>query len=196
MNHSAANHQNCITRALKQLSEGEAIASEDLLFQIYGELRRMAAGKMKSEGPGHTLEPTALVHELWAKIAASDQAPSWPSRSHFFSWASKAMGNYLCDHARHKRTAKAGGGHFRIELDVCELIPGLDSPEATIDVLDAIKELATIDDSLASIVELRVFGGLSYADIADIQEVSEAKIKRSLQMAGGWLRTRFDRCPS
>lgn len=180
-----------LTHLLHRVSDGDTSASEELLLVAYGELRSIAGSHMRRENPGHTLQPTALVHELWAKIAATTEVPTWPSRGHFFRWISKAMGNYLRDYARQKKSQKAGGSHVRITLEGCDFATTGDTQEGVLDILDAIEELSTIDDKLGSIVELRVFSGLSYLEIADALELTESQVDRSLQAARAWLQNKL-----
>ena len=111
-----SNNHAQITELLKSYSDGNEGARDSVLLVLYEELRGMASQKMRRENIGHTLQPTAIVHELWAKLAKAEQVPFWPSRGHFFKWASKAMGSYLLDHARHKNSQKAGGNAVRITL--------------------------------------------------------------------------------
>ena len=181
-----------VTGLLKLFSEGDGAASEELLLLIHDELRLLAKGHMRREREDHTLQPTALVNELWAKMVAMEAVPIWPSRGHFYKWTSKAMGNLLRDHARRKNSQKAGGDHFRITLEASDLIAGQLDDTGMLDILDALEQLSKLDAELASIVELRAFGGFSYAEIADTLECSEREVDRSLQAARSWLRHRLD----
>ncbi len=180
-----------VTQLLKQFSDGRVEAKDEILLLFYDELRGMASGKMRRENAGHTLQPTALVHELWSKFESSEQRPEWPSRGHFFKWASKAMGNYLRDYARHKNSQKAGGDHVRISLEGHELLSETDSQDGVLDVLEAMEELAAIDSQLSEIVELRAFGGLNYQEIAEVLGLTDSKVDHSLQSARSWLAHRL-----
>ncbi len=188
MNESSADD---LTHLLHRVSNGDTSASEELLLVAYGELRSIAGAQMRRENAGHTLQPTALVHELWAKIAATEEVPTWPSRGHFFRWISKAMGNFLRDYARQKNSQKAGGNYIRITLEGCDFASQSDSQDGVLDILEAIEELTSIDDQLGSTVELRVFSGLSYLEIADALDLTESQVDRSLQAARAGLQNKL-----
>ncbi len=182
--------QGDVTKLLAKIAKGDAAASEEFVAVLYRELHRMAGRKMKRQRVDHTLQPTALVNELWAKISALDETPNWPSRNHFYKWASKVMGNLLLDHARKKGSQKAGGNHIHISLEGTDLVPGENSEEGIVDILDAIQELSRVNERLGSVVELRSFGGLSYNEIGVVLSLSESQVARSLHMARAWLETR------
>src|SRR5206468_10747391 len=132
---------------------GDAKATDELLPAVYEELRRLAAHKMASEAPGHTLQPTALVHEAWMRLAASNQQ-NWQNRAHFFAAAAESMRRILVEHARRKQSLKRGGGIEHEELD--ESVLTLTAPpEELLAVHEALDQLAREDPAAAELVNLR-----------------------------------------
>src|SRR6058998_2996721 len=109
-----------VTRILRRLEQGEAVAADQLLPPVYEELRQLAAQKLAHEQPGQTLQATALVHEAYLRLVGGEQTQDWDSRGHFFAAAAEAMRRILIDRARHKQTRKAGGGRRRLDLDAIE----------------------------------------------------------------------------
>ncbi len=161
----------------------------DLLPLVYEELRRLAEHYLRGEPAGQTLQPTALVHEAWLRLAGRG-GDSWGNRAQFFSVAARAMRHLLIDHARRRRAAKRGGDHRPVPLD------GADAPAAKRDddliALDeALGDLATLDPELARVVELRFFGGLSVQETATVIGVAPITVKRTWRMARGWLQRRI-----
>ncbi len=181
-----------MTQILELFSRDHVGAQGELLPVIYTELRRLAQSHMRRAGFGHTLQATALVHELWTKIAGLERKPDWPSRGHFFKWCSTVMGNLLRDYARKKRSQKSGGRHIRIALEGGDFAAKSSSIEGVIDVLDAIDDLSKVDSKLGTIVELRAVVGLTYREIASRLELSEPQVDSSLHAARAWLRVRLD----
>jgi RNA polymerase sigma-70 factor, ECF subfamily len=183
-----------ITALLLQLGEGNREVEERLIPQIYGELRRLAGQYMRRERGNHTLQPTALVHEAYARLVQQPQVP-WQSRAHFFASASRLMRNILVDHARAKRAGKRGGIQHQVTLDEAFL----PSKERLIDVLaldEALDHLAGFDARQARIVELHFFGGLTFEEIALVLQVGERTVKRDWSMARDWLRGELSKRPS
>ncbi len=187
-----ANEPLGVTELLKQLTSGDEQTPDKLILEVYGELKSLASGKMRHQNPGHTLQATAVVHELWSKLMASEHTPQWSSRGHFYKWASKVMGNLLRDHARHKYSQKAGGQHCIVSLEGEEGLAESPSQDGVLDTLDAIEQLVQVDPELGSIVELRVFGGLTYKDIAVATEHTESQVEHLLRAARSWLRLRLE----
>ena len=153
---------------------------------VYDELHRAAARAMRGEAVGHTLQPTALVSELYLRL--SDQSgPDWQNRTQFFRVAAKIMRQVLVDHARARLSEKRGGGARVITLDE---LSDQTSTEGPIDVLalnDALERLAVLDPDQATIVELRYFTGLSIRETADALGISPATVKRDWAVARAWL---------
>jgi len=176
------------TRLLRRIEGGDRDAAGELLPLLYGELRRLADIAMADERTGHTLQPTALVHEAWLRLMGGEGAPHAEGREHFLRLAARAMRNVLVDHARARSAQKRGK---RVETDQLERIAGA-FEERAIDVLalhEALEKLTTLDDELAKLVELRFFGGLSIPETAKALGLSTATIERDWRTARAWLRT-------
>jgi len=177
---------NSITAMLGQLTAGNREVEARLIPEIYEELRRLARNFMWQERGNHTLQPTALVHEAYAKLVQQEQVP-WQSRAHFFAAASLLMRHILVDHARARRAGKRGGVQQQVTLDDVML----EAKDQSIDVLalnEAIERLATLDARQAKVVEMHFFGGLTFEEIALVLEVSERTAKGDWSMARAWLR--------
>ncbi|MEK7953200.1 sigma-70 family RNA polymerase sigma factor [Luteolibacter soli] len=173
-----------VTRVLNAVAAGDDSASATLLESIYGELRRMAAGKMASERSGHTLQATALVHEAWLRLADGDQ--NWNNRRHFFGAASEAMRRILVENARRRATEKRGGGLAATALD--EELHGIASEdEKLLQIHEVLDALETEDPLKAKIVKLRFFAGLDHNEIAALLDLNEKTIRRHWELAKVWL---------
>lgn len=174
-----------VTRLLQAWSRGEGGALDALVPLVYGELRRQANRYLGRQRAGHTLQPTAVVHEAFLKLVGHKNV-SWNGRSHFFAVASKAMRQVLVDHARKKHAEKRGGDASRIVLD-----EGVAStPPRSVDLAaldDALKRLEALDAEQARIVELRFFGGLTVEETAEVLGSSPATVKRAWRSARAWL---------
>lgn len=163
--------------------------AEELLPQVYDELRRLARGYMARENRGHTLEPTALVHEAWVRMADQSRV-DWQGRTHFRAVGAQMMRRVLIDHARKREGQKRGGGLQRVTLGDTLLRP----PEAEVDLPellaldDALGRLADLDERQARVVELRCFGGLTHAEIAETLGVSERTVGSDWKHGRAWLR--------
>ncbi|MCZ6836967.1 MAG: sigma-70 family RNA polymerase sigma factor [Planctomycetota bacterium] len=179
-----------ITNTLNELKAGDESAYERLLSVVYEELRVLASSYIKRQDPGHTLQPTALVHEAYMKLVQQEN-PSYHNRVHFFAVAAKAMRQLLIDHARKKNAAKRGEGWERVTLSGV-----YDHKTHDIDVLDldeALNELATLDEQQARIVELRFFGGLTIDETSEELGISTSTIEREWRAARAWLSGRLTR---
>ena len=155
---------NDFTQILQTIEEGKAQPHE-LLPVVYDELRRLANHKMSGESQGHTLQPTALVHEAWIRLAGPNNNATWENRAHFFGAAAEAMRRILVDHARKKQSQKRGGGAPHEPLD--EAMITLDSSsDELLAVHDALDELATDDARAAELVKLRYFVGMTMDEAA------------------------------
>ena len=180
-----------VTRLLEEARAGDPSALNRLLPLVYDQLKAVAAQALHAERPGHTLQPTALVHEVYMRLV--DQRAPWRDRAHFFGIAAQAMHRILVDHARARRASKRGGSAARVSLDETN-----DGPAETVveldDVLEideALTELAALDALEARIVELRYFGGLTIEESAEALNVSPATVKREWRMARAWLYRRL-----
>jgi RNA polymerase sigma factor (TIGR02999 family) len=181
-----------ITRLLIAWSEGRREALDDLMPIVYADLRRVAAGYMRRETPGHALQPTALVHEAYVRLIDQTQV-KWRNRAHFFGVAAGMMRRILVDNARRRRADKRGGGWERVTLAGDEA--AADSRKA-IDVLalhEALERLAAFDPQQARIVELRYFGGLTIEETAEVVGISPATVVREWTIAKAWLRADLSR---
>jgi RNA polymerase sigma factor (TIGR02999 family) len=178
-----------LTAVLRAWSDGDPAAEAKLLPLVYDQLRRQAAHQLRRERPGHSLSPTAVVHELYLRLVPQERA-SWVNRAQFFAVASRLIRRVLVDHARARRTAKRAGGWQRVTLadDVVEAGP----PDLDLLALDrALEELAALDARRARLVELRYFGGLSLDETAAALGVSAATVSREWQLARAWLHRRL-----
>jgi RNA polymerase sigma factor (TIGR02999 family) len=182
----AAPPRDDVTRLLASVSAGDRAAFESLLPLVYDELRRRAGAMMRREREGHTLQPTALVHETFLQLIHQERV-DWRGRAHFFAVASQLMRRILVDHARGRLRRKRGGGDVRVSLD-----EGLGlSVERDADVVavdDALRRLAEMDPRQAEIVEMRFFGGLSVEEVAAVLGVSKRTVEAEWTMIKAWLR--------
>lgn len=181
-----------VERASQGPSKGkdkeEAMA--ELLPVVYGELRRVAAGYLRRERPGQTLQATALVHEAYLRLLR-EQHVSWQNRAHFCAIAANSMRQILVERARARNAAKRGGGFHRITLDDALAVAGVEGID--IEALDqALARLAVMDADQARLVELRYFGGLTIEETAEVLGVSPATVKRSWTVAKAWLKKELD----
>ncbi len=175
-----------ITEILEDWGAGDAGALERLMPLVVHELRRLARSHFRREAPGHTLQPTALVNELYLKLTVQMQV-HLASRTQFFAFASRLMRRILVDHLRHRRRAKRGGGETRIAFD--EAYGQADPGGVDLLVLDgALDTLHALDPRQHRVVELRLFGGLSVEETAEVLAVSPATVKREWMTAKAWLR--------
>ena len=177
--------QQDVTRLLVRLTEGDRGVLDDLLPVVYGELRRLAASYLRKERVGHTLQPTALVHEAYMRLVDQTQV-QWQNRAHFFGVAAQMMRRILVDHARAHEAEKRGGEFQKLSLD--ENIDVSGERDVNLVALDdALNLLAEIDPQKMKIVELRFFGGLSVEETAEVLGVSAPTVKRQWRMAKAWL---------
>jgi RNA polymerase sigma factor (TIGR02999 family) len=177
-----------VTALLKAWSAGDDSARDALLPLIYEELRRRADAYLRRERRGHTLQPTALVHETYLRLVGQDVA--WKNRAHFFALASEMMRRILVDHARARKAGKRAGGWTRVELD--EAVEISDERDVDLVLLDeALVELSALDARHGQIVELRFFGGLTLEEIAEVLDVSVRTVKRDWTLARTWLYRRL-----
>jgi len=158
---------------------------EGLLPLVYAELRDMADRQLRRENPGHTLSPTALVHEAYIRLVDQTRV-QWQDRAHFFAVASLAMRRVLVDHARRHRAARRGGGVRPLALDEVE-IPIQERAEVLVALDEALDRLVRLDERLARVVELRFFGGLTEPEAAEVLGVVERTVRRDWVKARAWL---------
>jgi RNA polymerase sigma factor (TIGR02999 family) len=175
-----------VTQLLSAIDAGDAHAAEQLLPLVYESLRQLAAAKLARERPGQTLQPTALVHEAWLRLAGGDASKAWNGRHHFFGAAAEAMRRILVDRARQKAAVRHGGELQRVDLSHVTLAAE-DSNENVLAVNDALDKLAALAPQQAEIVKLRYFTGLEHAEIAEVLGVSEPTVRRHWAFARSWL---------
>ena len=181
-----------VTRLLERASAGDADARATLFDVLYRELRRLAESAMRAERVNHTLQPTALVHEAFLRLA-SDHG-RFESRAHFLGVAAAAMRRVLVDHARGRNAQKRGRGATLVTVDDLDDLPQPASEDLDLVVLDdALSRLTALDARQGQIVELRFFGGLSVEEAAAVVGVSERTIKREWQLSRAWLRREIAR---
>jgi RNA polymerase sigma-70 factor (ECF subfamily) len=176
---------------LRRVSGGDAGAQAELYEVLRGELRSLAGGMMRDQPAGHTLQPTALVHEAWLRLFG-DEAGAFASRAHVLGVAARAMRSILVDHVRAKRAQKRGGGREAQPLD--EAVAAIEAASADLlDLSAALEELERDDPELARLVDLRFFAGLSHAELALTLEVSLSTVERSWRLARARLHRRLGR---
>jgi RNA polymerase sigma factor (TIGR02999 family) len=181
-----------VTQLLHAWGAGDAHASDSLVRLVYAELRRQARLALRREGEGHTLQPTALVHEAWLRLGDQHDA-RWESRTQFFAIAAQMMRRVLLDHARTRRARKRGGGGVQITLGDAQ--PAESAPLDAVDVIaldDALARLALLDPQKARLVDLRYFAGLSIPEAAAVLGVSTATLGREWAVARMWLRRELE----
>lgn len=183
-----------VTRVLRRARDGESGVWDELLALVYDQLHGLARAHMGAERAGHTLQPTALIHEAWLRLQAAGE-DSLQDRERFFRVASRAMRNILIDHARRRGAAKRGGGGSREALDAS--VEAYD--ERGVDLLaveDALIELEEVDPKLVRIVELRFFAGLEQTQVAEVLGTSLRSVERGWATARAFLGSRLGEPPA
>ena len=171
-------------------SSGSFASVESLLPQVYDELRDMAASYLRRERPDHTLQPTALVHEVYLRLAG-DKPVDWQDRAHFLGIAARIMRRVLADSATARKAQKRGGGMPKVTLDAA--LDFSDECVVSVDGVDeALRTLEKMDPRQGRIVELRFFGGLTNEEIAEVLGISVATVKREWATAKLWLQRQLD----
>jgi RNA polymerase sigma factor (TIGR02999 family) len=175
-----------VTQLLRAWDDGDATALEKLTPLVYDELRRMAHWHMANQRPGHTLQSSALVHEVYLRLVDSEHA-SWQNRLHFFSVCAKAMRRILVDWARSREALKRGGEIRPVQLD--EALVVTEAQDVNLIALDeALQTLATVDPRRSQVVELHFFGGLNLEETAEVMKLSSDTVLRDWKLAKSWLR--------
>jgi RNA polymerase sigma-70 factor, ECF subfamily len=179
-----------ITTLLRDFAAGNKGALDRLIPLVYPELRRLARGYMRNERAGHTLQPTALVHEAYARLVQQNQ-PHYTSRAHFMGVAAHIMRQILIDHARASNAEKRGGKAAKVPFDE---VTGMaaERPSAMIAIDDALKELERKDPVKAQLVEMRFFGGMTAEDSAEVLKITPAQVRRQLRVGQAWLQRALD----
>lgn len=180
-----------LTQWLVGYGKGDSAALDRLLPHVYSELKKLAAAQLKRESAGHTLQPTALVHEAYLRLIDQREV-QWQNRAHFFGVAAQIMRRILIDHARRKRARKRDAGGVRVTFD--ERLPSTSDGEPDLLALDdALNRLHELDPRQARVVELRYFGGLSVEETAEALSTSPATVKRDWAVARAWLHRELER---
>jgi len=185
-----------ITALLQEASRGNKEAFDRLLPLVYDELKRVARGKLRLERPGHTLSPTALVHEAYFKLVGQTRT-DWQNARQFFAVASQAMRRILIDYAKQRRAAKRGGSAHRLPLDEAEDVPAGalfsdDQAEELLALDGALTRLAEFNPDGAKVVQYRFFGGMSLEEVGELMGTSERTARRAWSMAKAWLRQELE----
>ncbi|MEM0984157.1 MAG: sigma-70 family RNA polymerase sigma factor [Planctomycetota bacterium] len=184
--------ENDVTVLLAAAAGGDSHASGELFEAVHGELRRMAAAKMRSERVNHTLQPTALVNEAFVRLCGN--ASEFTHRAHFFGAASRAMERVLVDSARERMAQKRGGGAARVSFD--EVRDGghgdeVDGRLGVVEVHDALEQLEKEDPKLAQLVRYRFFAGMTLEEVAEVMDISVSTVRRQWTFARAWLHDRL-----
>ena len=174
-----------VTEVLNELAKGDERALDRLLPVVYRELKRLAAGYLRSERAEHTLQPTALAHEAYLRLVGREEI-QWQNRAHFLGVAARAMREILVDHARRRKALKRGGGQALTLYD--EALPVAGGRPVAFDDLDqALVDLARLSERQAKVVELRYFGGLTIEETGEVLGISPVTVKRDWATARAWL---------
>jgi RNA polymerase sigma-70 factor (ECF subfamily) len=187
--HSRADKSHKITALLQGWRAGNFEAGTELMDLVYSELHRMAGRLMRRERQGHTLQATALVHELYVRLCRGTPI-HWRDRSQFFAVAALQLRRVLVDHARRFRSEKRGGAAFQVTLEDFDG-SAMQFDEGLLAVDEALEQLKLLDERAAKVVELRFFGGLNEAETAEILNVSVATLRRDWDFARTWLASRL-----
>ena len=187
----AGDERDAVTGLLRAWGAGNAQVGDALVEAVYAELRRQAQLVLRREDEGHTLQPTALVHEAWLRLAGQHGA-RWESRTQFFAVAAQMMRRVLVDHARTRHAQKRGGGAVQVSLGDAEQAGAAPDTSDVIALDEALARLAAFDPQKARLVELRYFAGLSIPEAAAALGVSPATVGREWAVARMWLRRELD----
>lgn len=179
------------TRLLNELNPSDPAVAERLFTVVYGELRNLAGNYFRRQRPEHTLQPTALVNEAFLRLV-DQTCVEWKDRAHFLAVAARAMRQILIDHARGRATRKRGGDLCRVTMSEADT-PVTDRDPELLDLDEAMRTLAALDERQAKVVELRFFGGMTVEEIAHVVGVSKTTIETEWRMARAWLRRELSR---
>jgi len=174
------------TRILQAIEQGDRQAAEQLLPLVYDELRKLAAARLANEQPGQTLSATSLVHEAYLRLVANGDSLKWHSRGHFFAAAAEAMRRLLIEAARRKQTVKRGGDYEKLDFSRIQLAVER-SPEALLELHEALDKLAADDEAAAKIANLRLFAGLTVEEAAESVGVAPRTAYRQWTYARAFL---------
>jgi RNA polymerase sigma-70 factor, ECF subfamily len=187
---SAISHDDVdMSALLAQAASGDQSAAALLMQSLYDDFRRVAAAQLRREPPGHTLQPTALVHEAFLRLI-DQRNVTWQGRTHFIAVGAQAMRRILVDHARAARRVKRGGERRRIQLDESLTVSAKDNDDI-LAIDDALNDLAALDPRQSKIVELRFFGGMTNEEVATVLGISRATVDRQWRAIKAWLRSQL-----
>jgi RNA polymerase sigma factor (TIGR02999 family) len=179
-----------VTALVHELALGDRSALDRLVPLIYPELQSLARRYMRNERPDHTLQPTALVHEAYARLVKQEQ-PDYRSRAHFMGVAAQVMRQILIDHARTRDAAKRGGGATIVPVEMAAAVP-IGEPTTIIAVDEVLDRLARHDSVKARLIEMRFFGGMTAEESAEVLKLSVTEVRRHLRVAQAWLRRELE----
>jgi len=180
-----------ITVLLQEVAAGDKRALDSLVPLLYPELKRLARAYMRGENPAHTLQPTALVNEAYARLVKQDH-PDYQSRAHFMGVAAQIMRQILIDHARTRKAEKRGGGVVDLSLEEAAEV-GVQRSVTIIAIDDALAELERTDKIKAQLIEMRFFGGMTAEESAEVLKMPVAEVRRHLRVGQAWLQRELDR---
>jgi RNA polymerase sigma factor (TIGR02999 family) len=175
-----------VTALLAEMKGQDSQALAKLVPLVYRDLKGLAAHFLQEERPGHTLQPTALVHEVYLRLCG--QNAKWQNRAHFMAVAGQLMRRILVDYARQRVASKRGGHEQRLELEQCEIEVNAEQSEEIIAIDECLERLAQLDSQQARVVEMRYFAGMTVEETAEALAISPRTVKREWAMAKAWLR--------
>jgi RNA polymerase sigma factor (TIGR02999 family) len=176
-----------VTRILDRVNKGDPTAAQELLPMVYGELRKLAAHRMAGESPGQTLQPTALVHEAWLRLAGNDGQAQFQNRAHFFGAAAEAMRRILIERARRRSAAKRGAGAEQVDIDDLKIAAPTADDDALLALNEALEKYVAKDARKAELVKLRYFVGMNFEEAAATLGIAVPTAKQWWAYASAWL---------
>lgn len=180
-----------VTLLLREVAKGDKPSLDRLMPLVYDQLREIAHSQLRRERSGHTLQPTALVHEAYARLLGQEQ-PDYHDRAHFLGVAAQVMRRILIDYARTRNASKRGGGGEKLPFDEAR-DPTAERSSTMIALDDSLTALERQDPRKARLVEMRYFGGLTAAESAEVLGLDVAQVRREMRVAHAWLRREMDR---
>jgi RNA polymerase sigma factor (TIGR02999 family) len=183
-----------ITLILQQFADGDRTALDRLMPLVYAELHRLAEGQFRRERPGQTLQPTALIHEVYMRLAGAGQ-PDYRNRAHFLAIAARSMRQILTEKYRARTAGKRGGGQSRFSLDE-SIDAAVERPDSFIAIDDALRELERQDPNKARLIEMRFFAGMTAEESAVALDLSVDSVRGQLRMAQAWLQRELRQPPA
>jgi RNA polymerase sigma factor (TIGR02999 family) len=174
-----------ITLLLQEFAGGDKQALDRLMPLVYTELKRLAGGYLRGERPGHTLQPTALVHEAYVRLVGQQQ-PAFQNRAHFYGVAARVMRQILIDHARVQKAGKRGAGAIHLSIEDARTAT-VETSSVTVALADALDDLEQKDPLKARLVEMRYFGGMTLEESAEVTGITFESVRYELRLAQAWL---------